>query len=310
MPERFNTPAFTFANDGRDIPCGDKAPFTFFTAPRAVSAPIGAVDMQECARTFAARFSSDTEERCECCDDELTLVRVARCESGHAHCVACVHKLIESAVSRSWDQLKPEEQASCTFRVCCGSFGCAQPCAGSFLRTELASVLFPSDLKHYDAANQLLAETAYVLKGGGSADVLPALRHERYLQARYRQQAGSYAAFMCPHCGTGPIEHRACADLTAHHEEALSSGGRISNACPGCGWLAMSIREWRRWDGVVREPKAGAAMEVEERRAADADAEARCRSAILGACAAAAEAFAERPAWQSCNVAMRAGRGS
>jgi hypothetical protein len=51
-------------------------------------------------------------------------------------------------------------------------------------------------------------------------------------------------------CGCGPVEHSACADLQTHHGEEVQ-GGKLSNACPQCGWFSPSIQDWPAWDGHV-----------------------------------------------------------
>ena len=64
-------------------------------------------------------------------------------------------------------------------------------------------------------------------------------------------------AYMCPRCGCGPIDHRACADLKSHHGERVSAKGtakgtakgRVSNACPQCGWFSRDLADWEPWNG-------------------------------------------------------------
>ena len=62
-------------------------------------------------------------------------------------------------------------------------------------------------------------------------------------------------ARMCGRCRFGPIEHFACADLSAHRHEAFTG-----NACPKCGWFANKIEEWPFWDGNVPESAVDSAM--------------------------------------------------
>jgi len=46
-------------------------------------------------------------------------------------------------------------------------------------------------------------------------------------------------ARMCGHCSYGPMIHRACDDLRAHHGETSHDNAKaaINNSCPGCGKL-------------------------------------------------------------------------
>ena len=68
----------------------------------------------------------------------------------------------------------------------------------------------------------------------------------QYLRDHYRN------AVQCPRCGAGPVIPEQCADLQAHHGETLSRGGRISNACPSCGFFSRNRGDWASWDGLLR----------------------------------------------------------
>ena len=57
-------------------------------------------------------------------------------------------------------------------------------------------------------------------------------------------------SYMCGKCNFGPVDHHHCADLRAHHGQALP-GAKISNACPKCGWFSAAISDWPTWDGRV-----------------------------------------------------------
>jgi len=71
------------------------------------------------------------------------------------------------------------------------------------------------------------------------------------LQAALREGDGSFLAYECPRCGCGPITHVACENLRTHHRESRDrwGRGRISNACPHCGWFSANISNWPRWTG-------------------------------------------------------------
>jgi hypothetical protein len=47
-------------------------------------------------------------------------------------------------------------------------------------------------------------------------------------------------SYMCAKCNFGPVEHHHCADLRSHHGEQQGAG-RISNACPKCGWFSAQV---------------------------------------------------------------------
>lgn len=59
---------------------------------------------------------------------------------------------------------------------------------------------------------------------------------------------------MCRRCRTGPIENKACANLSTHNNSFQDSSGvrRRPNACPNrnCGWFSSNWHDWPYWDGV------------------------------------------------------------
>ena len=64
-------------------------------------------------------------------------------------------------------------------------------------------------------------------------------------------------ARQCAQCGFGPMLHRACDDLQAHHGDHVSETATINNSCPDCGWLADSWSEWLPWSGALPSSVAG-----------------------------------------------------
>ena len=58
-------------------------------------------------------------------------------------------------------------------------------------------------------------------------------------------------AVQCPRCGAGPVIPENCYDLQAHHGQN-TRGGRISNACPSCGFFSRDRGHWVRWNGQMR----------------------------------------------------------
>ena len=104
------------------------------------------------------------------------------------------------------------------------------------------------------AQRRALAEAAEALRRA-SAEVQRA-ESLQALQAALREGDGSYLAYECPRCGCGPITHVNCTDLRAHHRDRARSGrGRISNACPHCGWFSANISDWPRWTGERVGPR-------------------------------------------------------
>ena len=56
----------------------------------------------------------------------------------------------------------------------------------------------------------------------------------------------------CPRCGAGPVVPENCYNLETHHGQELQGGGRVSNACPACGFFDRDRGKWARWDGRLR----------------------------------------------------------
>jgi len=52
-------------------------------------------------------------------------------------------------------------------------------------------------------------------------------------------------------CKYGPIDHGWCDNLSTHHGEVKSTGAKISNACPKCGWFESSAKKWPSWNGKL-----------------------------------------------------------
>ena len=84
-----------------------------------------------------------------------------------------------------------------------------------------------------------------------AAEALQRREGLRAIQAALRDPTdGTYTAYQCPRCGCGPITHQACHNLRAHHRDRARTGrGRISNACPNCGWFSSRLADWPRWSG-------------------------------------------------------------
>ncbi|CAE7486764.1 unnamed protein product [Symbiodinium natans] len=57
----------------------------------------------------------------------------------------------------------------------------------------------------------------------------------------------------CGRCGFGPVDHRGCSNLSAHHGEvSIPGGAAISNQCPRCGWFVSTLSAWPEWDGELQ----------------------------------------------------------
>jgi len=75
---------------------------------------------------------------------------------------------------------------------------------------------------------------------------------ETQMRSLFERPNGTFAAFQCPECGFGPIDHGHCDDLGAHQMEVMSGATKpVDNRCPECGFFAFSIEQWEDWNGKV-----------------------------------------------------------
>ena len=144
----------------------------------------------------------------------------------------------------------------------CVQQGCEAPYAESALARVLPDALF----REYRAAQDAVVEQRLFEElQQRFQEQLEAARREfenANHVARAEQGAAATAEFMrrqypnavqCPRCHAGPVIPENCYNLQAHHGESSSSGrGRISNACPSCGFFSRERGDWVRWDGQLR----------------------------------------------------------
>ncbi|CAE7473305.1 unnamed protein product, partial [Symbiodinium pilosum] len=91
----------------------------------------------------------------------------------------------------------------------------------------------------------------------GILSVLRVVRSQRTGLVLSLEELNELAAAMddprqCGRCGFGPVDHRGCSDLSAHHGEvSIPGGAAVSNQCPRCGWFVHRLTEWPLWDGEM-----------------------------------------------------------
>ena len=111
-------------------------------------------------------------------------------------------------------------------------------------------------------ALQMVEEAKRQLAAQGKAVQTEA---EKKLLQQQLQNAMGNTALMCPRCKCGPVQHFACSDLGAHNGEMTRDGTRIDNRCPNCHFFSPMVRDWHKWDGVLRDfqqPAAATAVPV------------------------------------------------
>ena len=209
---------------------------------------------QEAARQEAQRT-------CNICFDESA--EGVGCEGTVSHFICC--DCAPSQVQTILQQLNPGPHASEErlerHRAQGGRIKCVQPdCESWYPETGLARALPDDVFRQYRAAQDAVVEQ----------------RLFQQLQERFQQQLAEFQrssgaahssqddeataeflrrqypnAVQCPNCGAGPVIPENCYDLQAHHGES-TRGGRISNACPSCGFFSRERGDWVRWNGHMR----------------------------------------------------------
>ncbi len=87
------------------------------------------------------------------------------------------------------------------------------------------------------------------LRTGASQMIIELLDQVKHVDEEFAKlslteqlQRANQDAYQCPSCSFGPVSHFACPDLT---------GAPSTNICPKCGFFAITIESWRKWDGTI-----------------------------------------------------------
>lgn len=99
----------------------------------------------------------------------------------------------------------------------------------------------------YQEAFEEISEKVELLQRKNN--VLETEMMEEQVRLQFKNPDGTFGGFQCPDCKFGPIDHRHCNDLRAHHEQR-SGAAVISNACPICGFFTPKLADWNKWDGT------------------------------------------------------------
>jgi serine/threonine protein kinase len=217
---------------------------------------------------FEASTQADAREReqqqCIICYEGFPVSAGLGCESsaGHFICADCAPREVQrilAAIQEAEPLARHREQGG---RIICVQQGCVAPYAESALARVLPDALF----REYRAAQDAVVEQRLFeeLQQRFQEQLEVARREFENANhvARAEQGAAATAEFMrrqypdavqCPRCSAGPVIPENCYNLQTHHGESSRSGrGRISNACPSCGFFSRERGDWVRWDGLLR----------------------------------------------------------
>ena len=218
------------------------------------------------ALRFEAATQADARQReqqqCCICYDVLPVSAGLGCEGSACHyiCADCAPREVQRILEAIQEAEPLARHRAQGGRIMCVQQGCEAPYAESALARVLPDALF----REYRAAQDAVVEQRLFEElQQRFQEQLEAARREfenANHVARAEQGAAATAEFMrrqypnavqCPRCRAGPVIPENCYDLQAHHGEETGRG-RISNACPSCGFFSRERGDWVRWDGQLR----------------------------------------------------------
>jgi hypothetical protein len=120
-------------------------------------------------------------------------------------------------------------------------------CELSFPNERVSSLVSPDLAKQFQELRKRCADkTKYEEEVAGQDDIDTI---QECIRLQFRNSTGNYiGVFMCPDCGFGPIDKKACDDMQAHHFQRKGDT-YIDNSCPMCHFFGNDIRSWKKWDG-------------------------------------------------------------
>jgi len=195
-----------------------------------------------CLQRLTLASSRVSRKRSQRDDDRIL------CRRGHTVCKVCLEQLVQLAAQRSPSELSPKEIESGKFRACCPLHG--HGCSASHYDTgkQLAVVLHgTSGLAAFREARK-----SAMAHFEASVDYDDPAAQLKVMRRTFKRSNGTYAAYMCPQCGFGPVDHGFCSDLRTHQGDTMANRGALApvrNNCPSCGLLLDHISAWKPWDG-------------------------------------------------------------
>ena len=165
----------------------------------------------------------------------------------------CLERWVRDSVGKSLSERRAHEGRVRCQAVVRGE-ACGEPFSDSDLGKLLPAGLFHTYLeKRQDVLKEQLREEieaeAEKRRTAKKLEEVQRMNEEatqRMLQQEYPN------AVQCPRCGAGPVVPENCYNLETHHGQELRGGGRVSNACPACGFFDRDRGNWARWDGRLR----------------------------------------------------------
>ena len=201
---------------------------------------------------------------CCVCGDTAGTSLYSCCSSGHSMCEDCAEGHVENLLGTSEvvnqseragqaNDNRPQEWLQFVAdgaKVRCPAVfdvlrhGQVSQCEANIEISELRGCLSETTFANLHAACiEAAKKTGSAEERNRLTSKFPTLA-QRILEDQLRDLMPS--AFECPKCGFGPIQHKNCSDLSAHHGE-----GGTDNSCPRCLFFSNDISAYRRWSGKL-----------------------------------------------------------
>ena len=210
------------------------------------------------------QVAADISTCCICYDDQPNHLGIL-CSFNHFTCNDCLQGYVTNQLpqridSPDFEELKqqgrPDGSMYCPLRTVVDS-GCNAP---PFVDSELAKHIESATFQNYITVKMKVGEQRVYERQNTKWTAefqriqeemqLKGIQMDRNLLAEQLQRQFPNA-YQCGSCGHGPIDKLACDNLSTHHGDTTSGGGRINNACPSCGWFSKHIRDWPKWNGQL-----------------------------------------------------------
>lgn len=157
------------------------------------------------------------------------------CTNGHHVSQEALGKYLEMELDKPLDYHQKLDGLKCP------------KCELSFSGERISSLVSPDLAKQFQELRERCADKARYEEEVAGQDDLNTI--QECIRLQFKNTKGDYVGcFMCPDCGFGPIDKKACDDMQAHHFQRKGDTF-IDNSCPMCHFFAGSITQWKKWDG-------------------------------------------------------------
>lgn len=179
-----------------------------------------------------------------CCilRDNVPATECIRCPGNHYIHESMVEPFVDMNCNKHFDDIKANQ----------GRVRCPDPNCEEFIsEEELAAKCDPNVfMKAVNMRVRYEEHLANQEKLEQDVEMSETEKMHQSIREQFQKSDGTFSGFRCPRCKFGPIDKKACDDLTAHHHQRVGAYITISNTCPLCYFFSSSVSSWERWDGT------------------------------------------------------------